>query len=110
VEPWPEHFNFKQILSKRAHCRLCGGTISVAVIWFDDTAMDADQVESIMNGRITDKGEAIDRKTCRSICDAVGERLQRNLRPESLRLSSYLELLMDELRRQDDEGGQRSSN
>jgi|ERR1700683_4012151 len=48
-----------------------------------------------MNGRITDTREQIDRKTCRSICDAVGERLQQNLRTESLRLSSQLEHLMD---------------
>ena len=63
-----------------------------------------------MNSRITDKREQIDRKTCRSICDAVGERLQQNLRTESLRLSSQLEHLMDELRRRDNEGRQRSSN
>jgi hypothetical protein len=63
-----------------------------------------------MIGRITDKGEQIDRKTCRSICDAVGERLQQNLRPESLRLSSLLEHLMNELRRRDDDGGKRPSN
>ncbi len=64
----------------------------------------------MMIGRIGDKGEQIDRKTCRSICNAVGERLQQNLPPESLRLSSHLEQLMDELRRRDDEGGKRSSN
>jgi hypothetical protein len=63
-----------------------------------------------MNSRIADKREQIDHKTCRSICDAVGERLQQNLRTESLRLSSQLEHLMDELRRRDNEGRQRSSN
>jgi hypothetical protein len=63
-----------------------------------------------MNGRATDRGEAIDSKTCRSICDAVGERLQQNLRPESSRLSSHLELLIDELRKRDDDAGKRSSN
>jgi len=63
-----------------------------------------------MIGRITDKGEQIDRKTCRSICNAVGERLAQNLPPESLRLSSHLEHLLNELRRRDDEGGRRSSN
>jgi hypothetical protein len=72
--------------------------------------MDMHQAELIMNSRITDKSEPIDRRTSRSICDAVGERLQQNLRPESLRLSSHLELLMDELRKRDDEGGKRSSN
>jgi hypothetical protein len=52
-----------------------------------------------MNSRITDTSETIDHKTLRSICDAVGERLQQNLRPE--RLSSHLEHLMDELRKRD---------
>jgi hypothetical protein len=63
-----------------------------------------------MNSRITDNGERIDRKTSRSICDAVGERLQQDLRPVSSRLSPHLQHLMDELRRRDSEGGQRSSN
>jgi hypothetical protein len=54
-----------------------------------------------MNGRITDTSETIDHKTCRSICDAVGERLQQNLRPEGL--PSHLEHLMDELRKRDSE-------
>ncbi|MDB5607646.1 MAG: hypothetical protein JWP25_4546 [Bradyrhizobium sp.] len=56
-----------------------------------------------MNGRITDNSEQIDRKTSRSICDAVGEQLQRSLRPESSRLSSHLQHLMDELRKRDNE-------
>jgi hypothetical protein len=55
----------------------------------------------IMNSRITDNSEGIDRRTSRSICDAVGERLQQDLRPESLRHSSHLQHLMDELRRRD---------
>jgi hypothetical protein len=63
-----------------------------------------------MNSRITDNGERIDRKTSRSICEAVGERLQQDLRPVSSRLSPHLQHLMDELRRRDNEGGQRSSN
>jgi hypothetical protein len=56
-----------------------------------------------MNSRINDDGEGIDRKTSRSICDAVGERLQQDLHPERSRLSSHLEHLMDELRRRDSE-------
>jgi hypothetical protein len=56
-----------------------------------------------MMSRINDDGEGIDRKTSRSICDAVGERLQENLHPEPSRLSSHLEHLMDELRRRDSE-------
>jgi hypothetical protein len=56
-----------------------------------------------MMSRINDDGEGIDRKTSRSICDAVGERLQESLHPEPSRLSSHLEHLMDELRRRDSE-------
>jgi hypothetical protein len=55
----------------------------------------------IMNSRITGNSEEIDRKTSRSICNAVGERLQQDLRPETLRPSSHLQHLMDELRRRD---------
>jgi hypothetical protein len=64
----------------------------------------------VMNSRITDNSEQIDRKTSRSICDAVGERLQKDLRPDSMRLSSHLEHLMDELRKRDGEDRLRSSN
>jgi hypothetical protein len=62
-----------------------------------------------MNSRMNNS-EQIDRKTSRSICDAVGERLQQNLRPDSSRLSSHLQHLMDELRRRDNEGRAISSN
>jgi hypothetical protein len=54
-----------------------------------------------MNSRINDASETIDRATSRSICDAVGERLQRDLRPEALHPSSHLAHLMDELRQRD---------
>jgi hypothetical protein len=57
-----------------------------------------------MNSLGNDDSEGIDRETSRSICDAVGERLQRDLRPETSGLSSHLQHLMDELRRRD-EGG-----
>jgi hypothetical protein len=63
-----------------------------------------------MMGRITNDSEQIDHRTSRSICDAVGERLQQDLRPESSRLSSYLQHLMDELRRRDSEDRPNSSN
>ncbi|MGZ5867715.1 MAG: hypothetical protein ACXWKC_20305 [Xanthobacteraceae bacterium] len=56
-----------------------------------------------MNSPATDDSEQIDRKTSRSICDAVGERLQQSLRPETSPLSSRLQHLMDELRRRDEE-------
>ncbi|HLX14522.1 MAG TPA: hypothetical protein VKS24_04870 [Bradyrhizobium sp.] len=57
----------------------------------------------------TDNAEPIDRKTSRSICDAVGERLQQSLRPEPTPPSSLLQHLMDELRRRD-EAGELKSN
>jgi len=60
-----------------------------------------------MNRLINDDIEPIDRNTSRSICDAVGERLQQSLRPEPSHLSSYLEHLMNELRRRDEGGGRR---
>jgi hypothetical protein len=63
-----------------------------------------------MNSRITDSNEGIDRKTSRSICEAVGERLQQDLRPEAPRLSSHLQHLMDELRKRDSEGRQNTPN
>ena len=36
-----------------------------------------------MNAQNNSDYEQIDHKTSRSICDAVGERLQQNLRPET---------------------------
>ncbi|GAC1332009.1 MAG: hypothetical protein NVS2B1_01740 [Bradyrhizobium sp.] len=59
-----------------------------------------------MNSRITD----IDYKTSRSICDAVGERLQQNLRPDLSRLSPHLQHLLDELRKQDHASHRRLPN
>ena len=56
-----------------------------------------------MDSRIIDNSEGIDRKTSRSICDAVGERLQRDLRPDTSHLSSHLEYLMVELRKRDED-------
>jgi hypothetical protein len=54
-----------------------------------------------MNHLIADIIEPIDGKTSRAICDAVGERLQRDLRLESLGPSPHLLRLMDELRKRD---------
>ena len=54
-----------------------------------------------MNSHTADESEEIDRKTSRSICDAVGERLQQELRPETSRPSVHLQHLLDELRRRD---------
>jgi hypothetical protein len=63
-----------------------------------------------MNGRNTDNSELIDHRTSRSICDAVGERLQQSLRPDSSRLPPQLQHLMDELRRRDLEDRPRALN
>jgi hypothetical protein len=80
------------------------------LVWRHPIKGNDQQAELVMNSRITDDIEPIDRKTSRSICDAVGERLRQNLRPEPSRLSSYLEHLMDELRRRDKGGGRMTSN
>ncbi len=55
-----------------------------------------------MEARIKDDFEQIDHKTCASICDAIGERLQQSLSPEN-DLSPRLRELVDELRRRDNE-------
>ena len=55
-----------------------------------------------METRINDDSEQIDHKTCMSICDAIGERLQQSLRPDT-DLSPRLRELVDELRRRDNE-------
>ena len=54
----------------------------------------------VMTGLFANDSEQIDRRTSRSICDAVGERLQQSLRPE-LRLPTHLEQLLNELRKHD---------
>ncbi|MGO8909165.1 MAG: hypothetical protein ACLQDM_07570 [Bradyrhizobium sp.] len=63
-----------------------------------------------MDSRTNDDSERIDRKTSRSICEAVAERLQQSLRPEPSRRSSHLEHLMDELRRRDEVNRRLMSN
>ena len=45
--------------------------------------------------------EPIDHKTSRSICDAIGERLQDQFRPENSQLSLRLRQLLEEMRRRD---------
>ena len=57
--------------------------------------------EPAMSDRIRESSEQIDHPTSRSICRAVGERLQQDLRPENSELPSQLRYLMDELQRQD---------
>jgi hypothetical protein len=55
--------------------------------------------------KIMDPIEPLDGRTSRSICDAVGERLQRSLEPDSLSPSPHLLQLLDELRRLEEERG-----
>lgn len=56
-----------------------------------------------MRALLENDGEPIDHRTSRSICDAIGERLQQSMRPES-GLSDRLRHLLDELRRRDVSG------
>jgi hypothetical protein len=51
--------------------------------------------------KIVDPIEPFDHRTSRSICDAVGERLQRCLQPNKLGPSPELEQLLEELRRRE---------
>jgi hypothetical protein len=51
--------------------------------------------------QITDNID-IDRKTSRSICDEMGERLQEDLYLEASPLPPYLSRLVDELRKQEE--------
>jgi hypothetical protein len=55
-----------------------------------------------METRINRDFEEIDHRTCVSICDAIGERLQQSMRPEN-ELSPRLQELVDELHRRDNE-------
>ncbi|MCK1545819.1 hypothetical protein IVA98_17925 [Bradyrhizobium sp. 160] len=55
-----------------------------------------------MAGLLANDSEQIDRRTSRSIRDAVGERLQQSLRPDP-RLPTHLEKLLNELRQRERE-------
>ncbi|EJN15582.1 hypothetical protein PMI42_00874 [Bradyrhizobium sp. YR681] len=57
-----------------------------------------------MASLLANDSEQMDRRTSRSICDAVGERLQQSLRPEP-RLPTHLEQLLDQLKKRDRESG-----
>ncbi|MGY3446005.1 hypothetical protein ACVW17_006006 [Bradyrhizobium sp. USDA 4473] len=52
--------------------------------------------------QIENDPDQIDHKTCRYICDAVGERLQQSMRPEPA-LSSRLQQLLDEMHRREND-------
>jgi hypothetical protein len=62
-----------------------------------------------MKSPLAEELESLDHKSSRSICDAVGERLQQILRPDSLGMSPYLQHLIDELQRRDEIEGRKSS-
>jgi hypothetical protein len=63
------------------------------------------RTELAMTGPITeDNCDTIDRKTIRSICDSVGERLRQSFGPDTSRPSRELQQLLDELRRRDRDG------
>ena len=56
-----------------------------------------------MDSRINNDFEQIDHKTCASICDAIGERLQQRPAPRDRRSRRICSELIDELRRRDNE-------
>ena len=60
-----------------------------------------------MNGHPTNDTDTIDGKTSRSICNAVGERLQQHIQPDFSRPPEQLRHLMEALHRQDAERQQR---
>jgi hypothetical protein len=57
-----------------------------------------------MKNANADDAEMLDHGSSRSICDAVGERLQQALRPDS-GITPYLQHLVDELRKRDEVDG-----
>jgi hypothetical protein len=59
-----------------------------------------------MTGSFADTSDILDRKTTRSICNAVGERLAQSIRPEP-RLSSQLQELVDEMGKRERDGRSR---
>lgn len=59
-----------------------------------------EHTELAMAALFANDSEQIDRRTSRSICDAVGERLQQRIRPEP-RLPTHLEQLLNELERRE---------
>ena len=54
-----------------------------------------------MNNRTTENVEPLDQKTSRAICEAVGERIGRDIQAEYASLSPHLQRLVVELRVQD---------
>jgi hypothetical protein len=54
-----------------------------------------------MTAPFSHETEPIDHKTSKSICDAIGERLQQFMRPVTSAPPDRLQHLLDELRRRD---------
>ena len=61
-----------------------------------------------MSGPFANTSESIDGKTSRSICNAVGERLQQRLRPDFSRLPDRLRELLEALRRREAQAERRA--
>jgi|GraSoiStandDraft_51_1057287.scaffolds.fasta_scaffold458493_2 hypothetical protein len=57
-----------------------------------------------------DNYDTMDRKTVRSICESVGERLRQSLRPDVSMPSRQLQILLEELHRRDGEQRRGASN
>lgn len=61
-----------------------------------------------MQKRIATSEQPLDRMTSASICTAIGDRLRRNLASEDAALPSHLQVLLDEMRRQDEANAAKS--
>jgi hypothetical protein len=61
-----------------------------------------------MQNQFTNDGdEHIDRPTSAAICNAIGERLRRDIGPDDDALPSHLQILIDRMRQQDENTGSR---
>jgi hypothetical protein len=61
-----------------------------------------------MQNQFTNDGdEQLDRTTSAAICNAIGERLRRDIGPDDDALPSNLQMLLDQMRQQDENGSGR---
>jgi hypothetical protein len=61
-----------------------------------------------MQNQFTNDGdEQLDRTTSAAICNAIGERLRRDIGPDDDALPSNLQMLLDQMLQQDENGGGR---
>jgi hypothetical protein len=59
-----------------------------------------------MQNQFTNDGEEqLDPTTSAAICNAIGERLRRDFGPDDNAMPSRLQMLLDEMQRQDEEAG-----